>query len=95
MKHPLYIEARGKFHCTGPELMLWSREDVTRTKLDDVAKTTILAQMGSADSKLRILVFFTSDVTPKPLAGFGNLYAFMFHPKRDKLIQTDVSTWRS
>lgn len=93
--HPLYVEARAKFHCAGPELMLFSREDVNRTKLVDAVKTTILAQMGATDSNVRILVFFTSDVTPEPLAGYGKLYAFIFHPKYDKLLHADVSTWRS
>ena len=93
--HPLYVEARAKFHCAGPEHMLFSREDVNRTKLVDAVKTTILAQMGATDSNVRILVFFTSDVTPEPLAGYGKLYAFIFHPKHDKLLHADVSTWRS
>ena len=93
--HPLYLEAHRKFHCTGPELMFWSREDVSRTNLDDAVKRTILSQMGTADSSVRILIFFTSDVTPEPLAGYGNLYAFVFHPKRDELLHAGVSTWVS
>ena len=93
--HPLYLEAHGKFYCAGPELMFCSREDVSRTKLDDAVKTTILSQMGAPDSNVRIVVFFTSDVTPEPLAGYGNLYAFIFHPKRDQLLHAGMSTWRS
>lgn len=90
--HPLYLEARAKFHGAGPEMMFLSGEDLSRTKFDDAAKATVLSHLGAADNKVRILVFFTSDVTPKPLAGYGNLYSFMFHPKDDELLHADVST---
>lgn len=94
-EHDLLKEAKGRFHCAGPDLMRWTEAEITRTKLDDAVKKSIVAHLDSDDSSVRILMYFTSAVTPEPLSGYGELYAFMFHPERDELIETDVSTWRS
>lgn len=94
-EHHLLKEAKGRFHCTGPNLMRWTETEINRTRLDDAIKKSIVAYLGSGDSSVRILMYFTSTVTPEPLSGHGELYAFMFHSERDELIETDISTWRS
>jgi hypothetical protein len=93
--HELLRKAKSQHYCSRPDLMYWTAAEISRTKLDDSVKKSILRHMESDDSVVRILIYFTSDVTPEPLSGRGDIYSFMFHPDRDELIQTDVGTWKS
>ena len=91
--HALWKASKGHFHSVG-EVMLWKREFVVSSKMEETIKAQILSALGEVQDVLA-LVYQTSDVKVEPLSGHGLMYIFYFHPTTHALVGEDVGNWRS
>lgn len=91
--HPLYLEAKAKFHCVS-DVYERSKDFIDRTKFSEEEKKLMHKELANV-STILLVSYFTADVKPEPLSGYGKLYAFIVHPESFALIQVAVGNWRS
>ena len=74
--------------------MLWKREIVVSSRIEETTKAQILSDLGE-EEEVMALMYQTSDVKVEPLSGHGLMYFFFFHPSTHAFIGEDVGGWRS
>jgi hypothetical protein len=91
--HPLCLEAKTKYYCES-EIFEQSKNLIDRAKFSEEERKELHSELENVSTVL-LVCFFTSDVEPEPLSGYGKQYAFVLHPESFVVLKSSVGTWRS